>query len=70
MTDLERDLLAACRAQHDAIDTLFAMLIVRDRSFRPTQSGRVWEALEMGNAAIQMAEARHPVEASQGQTEV
>lgn len=49
------DLLAACKAQHEAIDTLLAMLVVRDHTFFPTQSP-VWPKLLQGNAAIVKAE--------------
>lgn len=49
-------LLAACKAQHEAIDTLMARLIVKDPTFRPTTSS-VWPALLEGNAAIAKATA-------------
>jgi len=49
------ELLAACEAQHDAIDTLFAMLIECKTGFFPSQSGRPWDALLQGNAAIKKA---------------
>lgn len=48
-------LLAACKAQHEAIDRLFAMLIevTGDRQpFYPSESGQPWEAVLIGNAAI------------------
>jgi hypothetical protein len=69
--DVNSDLLAACKAQHEAIDTLFAMLIVATRSdrpsesgmaFMPSKSGQPWEALVAGNAAIAKAEGREPGE--------
>ncbi len=49
------DLLTACKAQHNAIDILFAMLIERDTSFMPTKSP-VWDACLQGHAAIAKAE--------------
>lgn len=52
------DLLAACKMQHEAIDTLFAMLIECKTGFFPSQSGRPWEALLQGNAAIAKAEVK------------
>src|ERR1700676_739230 len=45
------ELLAACRAQHEALDILMAMLIERDPNFFPSKSS-VWPALIQGNAAI------------------
>ncbi len=50
------ELLEACRQQHKAIDTLFAMLIDCDKTFLPTRSGKPWEAFLAGNAAIAEAE--------------
>ena len=49
------DLLAAVKAQHDALDILLAMLVQLDPKFMPTQS-RAWPALLQGNAAIAKAE--------------
>ncbi len=49
------DLLAACKAQHQAIDWLFAQLITRDHSFFPSESP-AWPAVIQGNAAIEKAE--------------
>jgi hypothetical protein len=55
------DLLAACKAQHDAIDRLFAMLIQITRTSRdvepffPSKSGQPWEAMQAGHAAIAKA---------------
>jgi len=50
-------ILKALKGQHDAIDILLAMVIVRDESFRPTQS-RVWPAVTGGHEAIKLLEAR------------
>ena len=49
-------LLEACKAQHDAIDRLFAEVIRRDPDFFPSKSGQPWEAIQKGNAAIAEAE--------------
>ena len=49
-------LLEACKAQHDAIDRLFAELIRRDPNFFPSKSGQPWEAIRKGNQAIAEAE--------------
>lgn len=49
-------LLKACKLQHDAIDILFARLIELDHSFYPSKSGKPWEAILAGNAAIRQAE--------------
>jgi len=58
------DLLAACKMQHEAIDRLFALLIIATRSdrpsesgmaFMPSKSGQPWDALVAGNAAIAKA---------------
>ncbi len=51
----EPDLLEACKAQHDAIDLLFAKLIQLDPNFFPSKSGQPWAALQQGNAAIKKA---------------
>jgi hypothetical protein len=48
------ELLAAAEAQHDALDTLLAMLTERDKTFMPTKSP-AWPALLQGNAAIKLA---------------
>ncbi len=59
-------LLQACKAQHDALDTAMAMLIIltRDlypnepeRHFMPSQSP-MFSALKQGNAAIAKAEGK------------
>lgn len=57
------DLLAACKAQHEAIDRLFALLIERAAEgkatdFYPSKSGQPWEACLQGNAAIAKAEGK------------
>ena len=57
MTELEGTLLKACKAQHEAIDLLFAMLIKVDPNFFPSKSGKPWEAVVLGNAAINMAKS-------------
>ena len=52
------DLLTACKLQHAAIDLLFAMLMQVNPRFMPSQSGKPWEALLAGNAAIAKAEQK------------
>ena len=47
------EVLETLRAQHQAIDRLFAELINRDASFFPSKSGHPWEAAQKGNALIQ-----------------
>ncbi|GAI27216.1 unnamed protein product [marine sediment metagenome] len=50
------DLLEACKAQHQAIDRLFAELIKRDPAFFPSKSGQPWEAIQKGTAVIKRME--------------
>ena len=50
-------LLNACKKQHDAIDYLFALLIEKDRKFRPSKSF-AWGACLEGNEAIRQAEEK------------
>lgn len=50
--DPSADLIAACRAQHDAIDVLFAKLIEADPKFLPSRSGQPWAALVQGVKAV------------------
>jgi len=52
------EMYEALRVQHDAMDILFTMLIVRDQTFLPSQSGEPWEALLQGNAALDKAEGK------------
>ena len=52
------DMYQALKAQHDAIDILFAMLIERDQTFFPSKSGKPWEAIEQGNKALAKAQGR------------
>ena len=40
---------------HNAIDELFARLVLADATFRPSNSGRPWDALLQVNAAIEKA---------------
>jgi hypothetical protein len=50
-------LVAALKAQHEAIDMLFATLIAKtmraEKPFYPSESGKPWEALLAGKAAIE-----------------
>ena len=50
------DALDALKAQHQAIDRLFAELIKRDPNFFPSKSGQPWEACKKGNAVIKRME--------------
>ena len=52
------ELLEACKAQHQAIDLLFATLIEKTGDFFPSKSGQPWEAMKQGNKAITKAEGR------------
>ncbi len=52
------DLSEACKAQHEAIDILFAMLIEKDHTFFPSKSGKPWEAIVQGNKALDKAEGK------------
>lgn len=52
------DLFEACKAQHEAIDLLFSMLIQKDPKFFPTRSGHPWEAMVKGSKAIAKAEGK------------
>lgn len=45
-------LLEACKAQHEAIDRLFAVLISNLPMYLPSESGQPWDALKQGNTAI------------------
>ena len=42
---------------HNAIDELFARLVLADATFKPSKSGRPWDALLQVNAAIAKSEA-------------
>lgn len=55
---IQRDeLLRAAKAQHKALDHLFAMLIAAVPGFMPSQSA-AWAALVQGSEAIKRAEGR------------
>ncbi len=49
-------MFAALKAQHEAIDRLFALLITKVPGFYPTKSGQPWEACQEGNVIIQRVE--------------
>ncbi|HZO54910.1 MAG TPA: hypothetical protein VFB63_19540 [Bryobacteraceae bacterium] len=57
--EINQQLLAACIAQHEAIDRLFAMLIAKtmhaEKPFYPSESGQPWEAIQAGKKAIEAA---------------
>lgn len=46
------ELIKTVKAQHAAIDILFARLILLDKGFMPSKFGKPWKALQLGNAAI------------------
>lgn len=50
-------LVQALRAQHEAIDRLFAMLIAKtmhaEKPFYPSESGQPWDAMQAGKKAIE-----------------
>lgn len=55
-------LIAVVKAQHEAIDRLFAMMIeqtssgcVPDKVFYPSESGQPWEAIQAGKAVLEAA---------------
>lgn len=52
------DMYEALKAQHHAIDILFALLIEKDNTFYPSKSGKPWEALLKGNQALTKAEGK------------
>ena len=56
--NLNNNLLEVVKAQHQAIDRLFALLIEKVPGYLPSKSGQPWEALIKGNEAISRAEGR------------
>lgn len=52
------EMYEALKAQHGAIDLLFAMLIKRDKDFFPSKSGQPWDAMIQGNKALAKAEGK------------
>lgn len=61
VNDLQRQMLAALEAQHQAIDALMAELIAvtadTDTPFFPSRSGWIWAAVKQGSAAIKRAKS-------------
>lgn len=53
--EAKRSLLAAIFQQHRALDFLLAMALEADPSFRPSQSGAPWEAVQHGFGVMQRA---------------
>lgn len=47
----KNEILDAMRAQHNSIDILLAMLIMRDKEFMPSKSA-AWPGLVTGNTMI------------------
>jgi hypothetical protein len=68
LADAAPELLAACKAQHEAIDRLFARLIASQDDFMPTRSGQPWEAAQLGFAAISKAEGASSIPTSESAT--
>ncbi len=58
LEEINTDLYEACKAQHDAIDILFARLIELDKNFFPSKSGKPWEAIIQGSKALVKAEGK------------
>ena len=56
--DAVSDLLEASRQAASEIDRLFAWLIMSDKTFFPSKSGKPWNALLALNAAIAKAEGK------------
>ena len=52
------ELWEACKAQHNAIDLLFAKLIMLDRNFFPSKSGEPWEATVRGHEVLAKIEGQ------------
>jgi len=50
----------ALQAQHQAIDLLLALLLERDKTFRPTQAVPIWKAVEDGHNLINLLRQRMP----------
>ena len=59
LTAVAPEMYEALKAQHQAIDILFAMLIQRDKAFFPSKSGQPWEAIIEGNRVLAKAEGRN-----------
>ena len=57
-SDALEDMYEALKAQHNAIDLLFALLIDKDKTFFPSKSGQPWEAIIQGNKALAKAEGK------------
>ena len=50
------NLYEACKAQHETIDRLAAIIITKNRKFLFSKSGQPWKAFLQGNKAIEEAE--------------
>jgi hypothetical protein len=51
------EILDVLRRQHSAIDQLMAKCAATDRTFYPTKSGALWDAVVLGHNAICILEA-------------
>lgn len=53
--ETKRFMLTAIHQQHRALDVLLAIVLEADPSFRPSQSGAPWEAVQHGFGVMQRA---------------
>ena len=51
------EILDALKRQHGAIDALLAKCAAADRTFYPTKTGAIWDAVVLGHNAILRLEA-------------
>lgn len=50
--EVQRLLLHTIKAQHQVLDVLLALALMQDASFRPSQCGVPWQAVQHGFAVI------------------
>jgi len=55
----QKELLPTLKAYHNAVDELLARLVLADKEFMPSQSGKPWQAIVDGNKVIQRIERLH-----------
>jgi hypothetical protein len=58
------EILEALRSQHGALDRMLAERAALDRSFFPTKTGAVWDAIVLGLSHLPADWARAPLRAS------
>ena len=59
MSELEQEMLLVLKLQHEAIDRLFAQLVLTSsekNQFYPSKSGQPWVACQVGAALIRRLE--------------